>query len=503
VSAVSGGLVVSTPIGLLTANYRSGGRTRVSTIASGLTLLAGTLLFPSLIFSLPLVVLAAILVVASLRVFDRWTLSIAREALFAKVRADRGRARINLLIVAAVLAATVLGQPVIGAAAGVALSCLVFIAQMSRPVIGRRWSGDVVHSKRVRSRHHGEVLRHRGGRIKILDLQGVLFFGNSDDLASDMRALEADAETIILDLHRVADIDTSGATALQQVAARFRVESLRHLDAGAMIKRIGVEPRQLRLLEFRHVKNRAPEAEYPDASDVLSGLRLRKDKAEVDKMRRAVKIAQDALEATIPFIKVGMTEKEISSELVVQLLKHGSDSEMPFSPIVSAGPNSANPHASPTERKLQAGDLLVVDWGAAHDGYISDLTRTFAIGHVDEEYSKIHKIVQEANAAGRAAGGPGVPCANVDKATRDVIENAGYGVYFTHRTGHGIGMEGHEEPYMRSDNMQLLEPGMAYTVEPGIYLPGRNGVRIEDNVVVTDSGVDVLSDMPREIRVVG
>jgi len=268
-------------------------------------------------------------------------------------------------------------------------------------------------------------------------------------------------------------------------------------------KRIGVEPRQLRLLEFRHVKAGAPEADYPDASDVLSSLRLKKDKAEVDAMRRAVKIAQDALEATIPFIKIGMTEKEISSELVVQLLQHGSEPEMPFAPIVSAGPNSANPHASPTERKLQQGDLLVVDWGAAYAGYISDLTRTFAVGEVDAEYEKIHKIVQEANAAGRAAGKPGVPCADVDKAARDVIEKAGYGVYFTHRTGHGIGMEGHEEPYMRGDNLQALEPGMAFTVEPGIYLPGRNGVRIEDNVVITETGADVLSDMPREIRVVG
>ena len=144
---------------------------------------------------------------------------------------------------------------------------------------------------------------------------------------------------------------------------------------------------------------------------------------------------------------------------------------MPFAPIVSGGPNAANPHAGPSERKLQAGDLLVVDWGAAYDGYISDLTRTFAVGEVDDEYKKIHTIVQAANAAGRAAGKPGVPCANVDKAARDVIENAGYGKYFTHRTGHGIGMEGHEEPYMRGDNMQLLEPGMAFTVEPGIYLP--------------------------------
>jgi len=268
-------------------------------------------------------------------------------------------------------------------------------------------------------------------------------------------------------------------------------------------KRIGVEPRQLRLLEFRHVKSGAPEADYPDASDVLSGLRLRKDKAEVESMRHAVKIAQEALEATIPFIKVGRTEKEIASELVMQLLKHGSDSEMPFAPIVSGGPNAANPHASPSERKLQTGDLLVVDWGAAYEGYISDLTRTFAVGEVDDEYKKIHKIVQEANAAGRAAGKPGVPCANVDIAARTVIEKAGYGEFFTHRTGHGIGMEGHEEPYMRGDNMQTLEPGMAFTVEPGIYLPNRNGVRIEDNVVITETGADVLSDMPREIRVVG
>jgi len=268
-------------------------------------------------------------------------------------------------------------------------------------------------------------------------------------------------------------------------------------------KRIGVEPRQLRLMEFRHVKAGASEADFPDASDVFADLRLRKDKAEVGLMRIAVKIAQDALEAVIPQIKIGMTEKEVASELVVQLLKHGSESEMPFAPIVSAGPNAANPHASPSDRKIQAGDLLVVDWGATYDGYISDLTRTFAVGEVDEEYKKIHKLVQEANAAGRAAAKPGVPCANVDIAARNVIEKSGYGKYFTHRTGHGIGMEGHEAPYMRGDNMQILEPGMAFTVEPGIYLTNRNGVRIEDNLVITEDGAESLSDMLREIRVVG
>ena len=268
-------------------------------------------------------------------------------------------------------------------------------------------------------------------------------------------------------------------------------------------KRVGVEPRQLRLLDFQFVRDAAPEADFPDASSALAELRLRKEPSEIQKMRRAVQIAQSALEATIPLIKIGMTEKELSNELVVQLLKHGSEPEIPFSPIVSGGPNAANPHASPSDRKLQRGDMLVIDWGASFEGYISDLTRTFAVGEVEEEFQKIHKIVQASNAAGRAAAKPGVPCADVDKAARAVIEKAGYGKYFTHRTGHGIGMEGHEEPYMRGDNMQFLEPGMAFTVEPGIYLPDRNGVRIEDNVIITETGAESLSDMPREMRVVG
>ncbi len=282
--------------------------------------------------------------------------------------------------------------------------------------------------------------------------------------------------------------------------AAFR-GAIRSLDLDG--KKIGVEPRQLRLLEFQFVKSAAPEADFPDASSALAQLRLRKDQAEVEKMRRAVKIAESALEATIPLIKIGMTEKELAAELVMQLFKHGSEPEMPFSPIVSAGPNSANPHASPSDRKLQRGDLLVIDWGAAFDGYISDLTRSFAVGEVDAECATIHRVVQEANAAGRAAAKPGVACAEVDKAARAVIEAAGYGQFFTHRTGHGIGMEGHEEPYMRGDNLQIMEAGMAFTVEPGIYLPNRNGVRIEDNVIITASGADVLSSMPREMRAVG
>src|SRR5215216_3151753 len=343
----------------------------------------------------------------------------------------------------------------------------------------------------------GPTLTHLTGlRFHLMERPVVLMFAKDQDPAIVLPELELQKVASLpykLQVFPYPENPSEWDTAFRKAVQALSLDG----------KRIGVDPRQLRLMEFRHVKAGTPEADYPDGSDVLSGLRLKKEKAEVDAMRRAVQIAQDALEATIPLIKIGMTEKELSSELVMQLLKYGSEPEMPFAPIVSGGPNSANPHASPTERKLQAGDLLVVDWGATYDGYISDLTRTFAVGAVDDEYKKIHQIVQDANAAGRGAAKPGVPCANVDTAARDVIEMAGYGVYFTHRTGHGIGMEGHEDPYMRGDNVQLLEPGMAFTVEPGIYLPNRNGVRIEDNVVITEIGADVLSDMPREIRVVG
>jgi Xaa-Pro dipeptidase len=268
-------------------------------------------------------------------------------------------------------------------------------------------------------------------------------------------------------------------------------------------RKIGVEPRAMRLLEFGYIQKIAGGIEPPDASVLVSRLRVHKDAGEVAAMRKAVQVAQEALQATLPAIKVGVTEEEIAAELFVQLLRHGCQPELPFAPIVSGGPNSANPHAVPSGRKLQCGDLLVVDWGAAVDGMISDLTRTFAMCEARPELQKIHRIVQEANAAGRAVARPGEPCAAVDRAARAVIEKAGYGEYFTHRTGHGIGMEAHEEPYMRGDNEQPMEPGMAFTVEPGIYLPGRNGVRIEDNVVITEQGAECLSDMPRELQVVG
>lgn len=267
--------------------------------------------------------------------------------------------------------------------------------------------------------------------------------------------------------------------------------------------RIGVEPARMRVLELRFLEAAMPNAQIIAADAALSGLRMQKDSSEVAAMREAVRIAQRALQATLPVIRAGITEQAIASELMIQLLRAGTDAGVPFGPIVSGGPHSADPHASPSERPLQEGDMLVIDWGASYHGYISDLTRTFAIGDVEPEYERIHALTLAANEAGRKASRPGIAAGQVDAAARAVIEAGGYGPYFFHRVGHGIGMEGHEPPYMFGANPLVLEPGMAFTVEPGIYLPERGGVRIEDNVVITGDGAETLSDMARDLTRLG
>jgi Xaa-Pro dipeptidase len=265
--------------------------------------------------------------------------------------------------------------------------------------------------------------------------------------------------------------------------------------------RVGVEPLRMRVLELRYLEAAEPGARYVASAETFDSLRLLKDPGEIEAMRKAVAIAERALIDTLPKVRAGMTEKDVAAELVLHLLRGGSESSLPFDPIVASGPNSANPHWATGERRLAPGDLLIIDWGATADGYISDLTRTFSLGSPDKESARIHSAVAEANAAGCAAVRPGATCGSVDDATRGVIDGAGYGPYFLHRTGHGIGVEAHEAPYIRGDNVQRLEPGMTFTVEPGIYLQGRGGVRIEDNVVVTPSGCDVLTILPRELQV--
>jgi len=266
-------------------------------------------------------------------------------------------------------------------------------------------------------------------------------------------------------------------------------------------KQVGIEPRRMRVLELNYLDIDELEIGFEPGDACLTQIRIRKHEAEIEAMQKAVHIAQNALLAVLPKIKPGITERELAAEITVQLLRHGSDSQIPFTPIVASGPNSANPHAFPGNRRLENGDLLIIDWGANVDGYYSDLTRTFALGEPEDELKLVAQTVIQANTAAREIAGPGVPAQEIDRAARKVIEEAGYGEYFIHRTGHGLGLEGHEAPYIREGNPLPLEPGMTFTIEPGIYIPGRGGVRVEDDVVITDQGLHSFSDLPRDLKI--
>jgi Xaa-Pro dipeptidase len=263
--------------------------------------------------------------------------------------------------------------------------------------------------------------------------------------------------------------------------------------------KVGVEPQSLRVLELRFLEEAAPNAVFVSGEACLASLRLQKDDTEIALMREAVDVAQRALLALLPHIVPGVSERELAAELTVQLLRAGSEGELPFPPIVAFGPNSANPHAVPTDRKLREGELILLDWGGSVHGYFSDLTRVYVCGKPEPELARIAEVVEEANSAARAEAGPGIAAGTVDVAARKVIEAAGYGPKFIHRTGHGLGLQAHEEPYIRGDNSQKLEPGMTFTIEPGIYLPGRGGVRIEDDIVITADGAESLSTLPRNL----
>ena len=266
-------------------------------------------------------------------------------------------------------------------------------------------------------------------------------------------------------------------------------------------KTIGVSPESMRYLELEMLKQAAGHGRFISAMEIFKSLKIRKDKDEIFAIRKAISIAEKALMNLLPQIQPGISEKWLANQLVINLLTEGSDADLPFNPIIASGPNSANPHSVPGDRVLENGDILLIDWGARSGGYLSDLTRSFFIGSPDSEMSRIARIVLEANQTARKAAKTGIPASDLDKAARDVITKAGYGDAFTHRTGHGFGLLPHEDPYISQFNSALLENGMVFTIEPGIYLPGKGGIRIEDNILVNGDICETISDFPREVKV--
>jgi Xaa-Pro aminopeptidase len=266
--------------------------------------------------------------------------------------------------------------------------------------------------------------------------------------------------------------------------------------------RLGFEEAHVSVRGYRRLRELLPDrVELVGTVGLIERLRAVKDPAEVASMRRAAALADDALRWLLEQGLIGRPERRLALELEQRIRSLGAE-EVSFPAIVAGGAHGALPHARPRDVEISRGELVVIDWGARVDGYNSDCTRTVAAGEPNEEAASVYAVVLEAQLAGLGAVRPGAGGRDVDRAARAVVEAAGQGDRFGHGLGHGVGLEVHEDPRLSQRSDDVLAPGNAVTVEPGIYLPGRFGVRIEDLVVVTDDGCEILSSIGKELTVV-
>ena len=267
-------------------------------------------------------------------------------------------------------------------------------------------------------------------------------------------------------------------------------------------QRFGLEAQRMRAFEQMALQEAFPEANFVDAHVAISSIRLKKTADEITQIKKAIKISEDALKATILEVKVGQSEKEIEAILLKQIFSHNADG-LAFNPIVAAGDNSAQPHAQARANyRIKQGDALLIDFGASWNGYNADITRTFFVSEVSKDDQEFYQTVLEANERGRKVSKPGITAAEVDDAVQLILENSKFAAYAKHKTGHGLGLDVHEEPHIMRGNNQALSEGMVFTIEPGLYRK-ECGVRIEDVVVLTESANECLTTFPRELQIVG
>ena len=271
-------------------------------------------------------------------------------------------------------------------------------------------------------------------------------------------------------------------------------------EMGLRGRRIAIEGGRMRYNECEIL--RAEGAELTDGDPLLNGLRMRKDESELERLREAIRRSEAALEQTLTEVQVGMSELQIGARLDALLREYGCEEEA-FKTIVHAGGNSALPHHGPLPYVSQPGDALIFDFGGVFEGYCADITRTFFFGEPNDQQREFYEVVYRANQTARELARPGLTCGELDRRTTAVLRDSGWGHLIRHRTGHGLGLQAHEEPYIVDGNELPLQPGMVFTVEPGIYEMGVLGVRIEDNVLITEDGSESLTSFPRELRVVG
>ncbi len=310
-------------------------------------------------------------------------------------------------------------------------------------------------------------------------------------VARDGAAFFTDGRYIEQSRHEVPDLD--------------RVISVDGLDdeiaaqtARLGVRRLGIEANAMTVARHRRLGDRLDGVELVPLEDAVEHGRRTKDADELEALRRAQAVTDEAFEEILEAIVVGMSERQLATLLEAALRRDGAHG-LAFDPIVAFGESAAEPHHAPTHRLLEEGDVIKLDFGARWDGYHADMTRTIAFGAPASELRKIHDVVRQAQQAGIDAARAGVTTGDVDAAARRVIVDAGYGDRYTHGLGHGVGLEIHEAPWLRPNGADVLPAGAVVTIEPGVYIPGLGGVRVEDMIEIADDGCRVLGSSTREL----
>lgn len=282
---------------------------------------------------------------------------------------------------------------------------------------------------------------------------------------------------------------------------RKRAEGITEVARRHGVGSIGFESSVLAVAEYLRLKEALPEVSFLPLPQGFELLRAVKDEAEIDRIREAAKVAGEALATVREMIRPGVREMDIALELEYRMRRGGAE-QVSFETIVAAGANSALPHATPGRREIADGDCVMIDYGAVCNGYHSDETCTFVVGRASERQREVYKLVRDAHDRGIRAIRAGVSCGEIDRIARSHLDTAGLGNSFSHGTGHGVGLDVHEAPRLAAGREEILQAGMVVTVEPGVYLPGLWGIRIEDTVLVTETGSEILTPTVKDFTVI-